>query len=140
MQFLSQASWVLPSDPNNRSLIEHKVQISTDTIIGESTQISEKTTIKRSVIGKHCKIGKTVKISGCILLDHCVIEDGFVYYNINYPSLVLTSFLSAKLEGCILGRNTKVGAKAELTRCISCGGFEVNAGGRSFIARQDTRL
>ncbi|KAH6914146.1 nucleotide-diphospho-sugar transferase [Coprinopsis sp. MPI-PUGE-AT-0042] len=108
--FLSQASWVMPSAPNDRSLIDQKAQISTDTIVGESTQISERTTIKRSVIGKHCKIGKFVKISGCIVLDHCIVEEG------------------AKLEGCILGKNTKVGAKAELARCISCPGFEVNGG------------
>ncbi|EAU91280.1 hypothetical protein CC1G_11538 [Coprinopsis cinerea okayama7 len=109
-QLLSKASYALPTDPKDRSLIDQKAQISTDTIIGDSTQISERTTIKKSVIGKHCIIGKFVKISGCVLLDHCIVEDG------------------AKLDGCILGKNTKVGAKAELSRCISCGGFEVNPG------------
>ncbi|KAJ2922020.1 hypothetical protein H1R20_g15079, partial [Candolleomyces eurysporus] len=108
--FLSTAAYSLPTDPKNRSLIDQKAQISTDTIVGDSTQISERTIIKRSVIGRHCIIGKNVKISGCILFDHCVVEDG------------------AKLDGCILGKNTKVGSKSELTRCISCGGFEVNAG------------
>ena len=36
----------------------------------------------------------------------------------------------AKLEGCILGKNTKVGAKAELSRCVTQAGYEVDAGGR----------
>lgn len=75
-QALSKASWVLPSDPTNRALIDQKAQISTDSIVGESTQISEKVTIKKSVIGRHCVIGKMVRIVGCVLFDHCVIEDG----------------------------------------------------------------
>jgi translation initiation factor eIF-2B subunit gamma len=37
--------------------------------------------------------------------------------------------LSAKLEACILGRNTKVGAKAELLRSLTQAGYEVDAGG-----------
>ncbi|KAF6741851.1 nucleotide-diphospho-sugar transferase [Ephemerocybe angulata] len=107
---LSSTTYSLPSDPKDRSLIDHKVQISSDSIVGDSTQIAERTIIKRSVIGRHCVIGKGVKISGCILFDHCVVEDG------------------AKLDGSILGKNTKVGSKAEMTRCISCPGFEVNGG------------
>ncbi|KAG5635216.1 hypothetical protein H0H81_012020 [Sphagnurus paluster] len=51
-----------------------------------------------------------VKIVGCVLLDHCVVEDG------------------AKIEGCILGKNTKVGVKAELSRCVTQAGYEINAG------------
>lgn len=35
-----------------------------------------------------------------------------------------------KLEGCILGKNTKVGSKAELSRCITQAGYEVSAGGK----------
>jgi len=50
------------------------------------------------------------KIVGCVLLDHCIVEDG------------------AKLDGCILGKNTKVGAKAELVRCVTQAGYEVDAG------------
>jgi hypothetical protein len=38
---------------------------------------------------------------------------------------------SAKLEGCILGSNTKVGAKAELVRSLTQAGYELNAGGES---------
>ncbi|KAG6844344.1 hypothetical protein H0H87_007620 [Tephrocybe sp. NHM501043] len=109
-RFLSQASYTLPTEPKDRSLIDQKAQISTDTIIGGSTQVSERTTIKKSIIGRHCVIGKMTKIVGCVLLDHCVIEDG------------------AKLDGCILGKNTKVGAKAELSRCVTQGGYEVAAG------------
>lgn len=36
---------------------------------------------------------------------------------------------SAKLEACILGRNTKVGIKAELLRSLTQAGYEVDAGG-----------
>ena len=39
------------------------------------------------------------------------------------------SFFSAKLEGCILGRGTKVGSRAELVRCLTQAGYEVDAGG-----------
>lgn len=35
----------------------------------------------------------------------------------------------AKLEGCILGAYTKVGAKADLSRCITQPGYDVAAGG-----------
>ena len=37
---------------------------------------------------------------------------------------------SAKLEGCILGRNTKVGARAELLRSLTQAGYEADAGGK----------
>lgn len=77
LQFLSQATYALPTEPKDRSLIDQKAQISSDTIIGESTQVSERTTIKKSVIGRHCVIGKMAKIAGCVLLDHCVVEDGW---------------------------------------------------------------
>ncbi|KAF9047268.1 UDP-3-O-glucosamine N-acyltransferase [Panaeolus papilionaceus] len=106
---LSITTYTLPSDPKDRALIDQRCQISTDSIIGESTQVSEKTTIKRSVIGRHCVIGKMVKINGCVLLDHCVVEDG------------------AKLDGCILGKSTQVGRKAELARCVTQAGYEVAA-------------
>ncbi|KAG5342911.1 hypothetical protein C0989_005859 [Termitomyces sp. Mn162] len=109
-RFLSQVTYTLPIEPKDRSLIDQKAQISSDTVIGESTQISERTTVKKSVIGRHCVIGKMAKIVGCVLLDHCVVEDG------------------AKLEGCILGKNTKIGSKAELSRCVTQAGYEVEAG------------
>lgn len=38
---------------------------------------------------------------------------------------------SAKLDGCILGKNTKVGEKSELSRCVTQAGYEVDAGGAS---------
>jgi translation initiation factor eIF-2B subunit gamma len=75
-QLLSDVTYSLPTEPKDRSLIDQKAQISSDTIIGGSTQVSERTTIKKSVIGRHCIIGKMAKIVGCVLLDHCVIEDG----------------------------------------------------------------
>ncbi|KAK7057263.1 UDP-3-O-glucosamine N-acyltransferase [Favolaschia claudopus] len=108
--FLTSASYSLPTDPTQRALIDQKAQISSDTIVGESTQVDERTSIKKSVIGKHCTIGKMVKIVGSVLLDHCVVADG------------------AKLDGCILGKNTVVGAKAELVRCITQPGYEVDPG------------
>ncbi|KAJ3932687.1 MAG: UDP-3-O-glucosamine N-acyltransferase [Lentinula lateritia] len=109
-RLLAETTYALPTDPQNRSLIDPKAQISSDTIIGAFTQVSERTTIKKSVIGKHCVLGKMARITGCVLLDHCVIEDG------------------AKIDGCILGKNTKVGAKAELTRCVTQAGYEVGSG------------
>jgi hypothetical protein len=36
---------------------------------------------------------------------------------------------SAKLDGSMLGKNTKVGAKSELMRCITQAGYEVMPGG-----------
>lgn len=109
-KLLSQTTYSLPTDPKNRSLIDSKAQISSDTVIGDSTQVSERTTIKKSVIGRHCVIGKMIKIVGCVLLDHCVVED------------------SVKLDGCILGSYTKVGTKAEITRCVTRNGYEVDPG------------
>jgi hypothetical protein len=38
---------------------------------------------------------------------------------------------STKLDGCILGTNTKVGAKAELSRCVTQAGYEVGIGGKN---------
>ncbi|KAH9992676.1 UDP-3-O-glucosamine N-acyltransferase [Russula vinacea] len=109
-QFLSRTNYTLPTDPENRALIDAKSQISSDSMVGSSTKIGERATIKRSVIGRHCVIGKMSRVVGCILLDHCVIGEG------------------AKLEGCILGRNTKVGARAELLRSLTQAGYEADAG------------
>ena len=75
-QFLGQTSYSLPSDPENRSLIDQKAQISADSMVGRSTRIEERATIKRSVIGKHCVISKMAKVVGCVILDHCVIGEG----------------------------------------------------------------
>ncbi|KAF7361967.1 UDP-3-O-[3-hydroxymyristoyl] glucosamine N-acyltransferase [Mycena venus] len=108
--FLTTTTYALPTDPTDRALIDQKAQISSDTIIGDSTKVDERTSIKKSVIGRHCTIGKMAKIVGCVLLDHCVVEDG------------------AKLDGCVLGKNTKVGAKAELVRCVTQAGYEVDPG------------
>ena len=41
----------------------------------------------------------------------------------------------AKLDGCILGKDTKIGAKAELVRCLTQAGYEVDAGGKRFLFR-----
>ncbi|KIK63669.1 hypothetical protein GYMLUDRAFT_40749 [Collybiopsis luxurians FD-317 M1] len=109
-RLLTETSYSLPTDPQNRSFIDAKATISSDTIVGSFTQVSERTTIKKSVVGKHCVIGKMARITGCVLLDHCVIGEG------------------AKVDGCILGKNTKVGAKAELTRCVTQAGYEVGPG------------
>ncbi|KAJ7287648.1 UDP-3-O-glucosamine N-acyltransferase [Mycena rebaudengoi] len=124
--FLASTSYSLPSDPKGRALIHQKAQISNDTIIGESTQVEERTSIKKSVIGRHCVIGKMVKIVGCVLLDHCIIEDGWVIFL--SPDVYCSLNSSVKLDGSILGKNTKVGAKAELSRCVTQAGYEVNPG------------
>lgn len=109
-------------------LIDAKAQISSDSSIGQSTRVEERASIKKSVVGRHCVIGKMTKIVGCVILDHCIIEDG---YDSFYPSVAFrdSSLHRAKLEGCILGGSTKVGAKAELSRCVTQAGFEVDAGG-----------
>jgi translation initiation factor eIF-2B subunit gamma len=75
-QFLSRTNYTLPTDPDNRALIDAKSQISSDSMVGSSTKIGERATIKRSVIGRHCVIGKMSRVVGCILLDHCVIGEG----------------------------------------------------------------
>jgi len=106
-RLLSSASFTLPLDPKERSLIDPKAQISADSIVGNSTQVSERVVIKRSAIGRHCKIGKQAKVSNCILFDHCVVGDG------------------ARLDNCILGRNTKIGMMAEIVRCVTQAGYEV---------------
>jgi len=108
--FLEGATYSLPTDPKSRVLIDQKAQISTDSIIGDSTRVEERTSIKKSVIGRHCIVGKMTKVVGCVILDHCVIGDG------------------AKLEGCILGKNTKIGSKAELVKCVTRAGYEISAG------------
>jgi len=51
-----------------------------------------------------------------------------VFFTSKTPTDAYSSF-SAKLEGCILGRNTKVGAKAELVRSLTQAGYEVEVGG-----------
>ena len=132
LQSLGQTSYTLPSDPENRSLIDQKAQISADSMIGRSTRVEERTSIKRSVIGKHCVIGKMAKIVGCVILDHCVIADGygFVIAAMMIMNCALTDLIRAKLDGCILGVYTKVGAKAELSRCVTQPGYEVGPGGK----------
>ncbi|KAI0368336.1 UDP-3-O-glucosamine N-acyltransferase [Pilatotrama ljubarskyi] len=120
LQFLSQTSYTLPSDTENRALIDHKAQISSDSMIGRSTRVEERATIKRSVIGKHCIISKMAKVVGCVLLDHCVVAEGSEY-PAQWSEL-------AKLDGCILGAYTKLGAKAELSRCVTQPGYEVGEG------------
>ena len=46
-----------------------------------------------------------------------------------FTTLVNPSLVSAKIDDCVLGKNTKIGVKAELNRCITQAGYEVNAGG-----------
>ena len=38
---------------------------------------------------------------------------------------------SAKLEGCLLAKHTHIGSKAELVRCITQAGYEVDVGSES---------
>lgn len=76
LQSLAAGSYMLPTDPKNRSLIDQKATISPDSLIGDSTRVEERAAIKKSVIGKHCVIGKMAKITNCVLLDHCVVGQG----------------------------------------------------------------
>jgi len=89
------------------STIDPKAQISTDSIIGQSTRIAERTSVKKSVVGAHCIIGKNVRISGCIIMDYVTIEDG------------------AKLDNCVLSTGTQVGERSQLKDCESEPGYEV---------------
>ena len=75
IKFLSRTSYTLPTDPDNRALIDAKSRISSDSMIGSSTKIGERATITRSVIGRHCVIGKMSRVVGCVLLDHCVVGE-----------------------------------------------------------------
>ena len=109
-------------------LIDAKAQISTDSNIGHSTRVEERASIKKSVVGRHCVIGRAVKIAGCVILDHCVIGDG-CGPRLSFIVTLWLTFRRAKLEGCILGGSTKVGPKAELSKCVTQAGFEVDAGG-----------
>lgn len=47
---------------------------------------------------------------------------------------------SAKLDNCILGKNTRVGAKAELYRCVTQAGYEIQAGGELRLLHYLTSL
>jgi translation initiation factor eIF-2B subunit gamma len=76
MKFLSRTNYTLPTDPDNRVLIDAKSRISSDSMIGSSTKIGERATITRSIIGRHCVIGKMSRVVGCVLLDHCVVSEG----------------------------------------------------------------
>jgi translation initiation factor eIF-2B subunit gamma len=118
----------LPTDPTSRALIDQKAQISTDSMIGDSTRVEERTSIKKSVIGRHCIVGKATKITGCVILDHCVIGDGYVSTHLNSLRSWCIHVHSAKLEDCILGKNTKVGSKAELVKCVTQAGYELGVG------------
>ena len=99
-----------PSSTKPQPLIDPKATITPDTVIGSSTRIGARSSVKKSSIGSHCLIGSNVKLTGCVVLDHCVIEDG------------------SKLDGCILGRGTKVGPRAEMSRCVTQGAYEVEEG------------
>ncbi|KZS98565.1 nucleotide-diphospho-sugar transferase [Sistotremastrum niveocremeum HHB9708] len=83
-----------------------------DSLIAESSRVGERTSVKKSVVGRHCTIGKNVKIAGSVIGDHCIILDG------------------AHLENCILSQHTRVGEKAELIRCQTQAGLEVEAGAK----------
>jgi len=76
VKFLSRTNYTMPTDPDNRALIDAKSRISSDSMIGSSTKIGERATITRSVIGRHCVIGKMSRVVGCVLLDHCVVGEG----------------------------------------------------------------
>lgn len=55
-----------------------------------------------------------------MLMEFYVDDDGSVLFFLHsYDILTAFYFRSAKLEGCILGKNPHVGTTAELVRCIT---------------------
>ena len=57
----------------------------------------------------------------------------------SFSRSVFTEIDRAKLEGCILGRNTKVGSKTQLIKCITQSGYEVADNGKQhFVVVGDT--
>ena len=67
---------VTPSPVPSTCVIEEKVNIGSDSLVGESVEIKERCSIKRSVLGNHVKVGKQCKISNSVIMDHAIIEDG----------------------------------------------------------------
>jgi translation initiation factor eIF-2B subunit gamma len=78
-EVLATSTPSLPSNPEDRALIDQQAQISADSIIGHSTRVNKSVVIKASVVGKHCIIGEGATLIGCVLLDHCVIGTRFVF-------------------------------------------------------------
>jgi len=111
---LREGSYRPPSSGLQQSqepLIDPKSQISSDSIIGDSTKIGERTSIKKSIIGSHCIIGRNAKISGSVLLDHVVVKDG------------------AKVENSLLSRHTNVGDRCSVKETETATGVTLTAGG-----------
>ncbi|XP_002128160.2 translation initiation factor eIF2B subunit gamma [Ciona intestinalis] len=90
---------VLPRVHQSCQLAE-KVQVGTDSMVGERTQINEKCSIKRSVIGKDCEIGTLVRISNCVVMDRVKISDG------------------VNIQGCVICEGAIIGEKSELKDCF----------------------
>lgn len=130
---LRDGSPYLATSVSTLEYIDSKTRVSSDSIIGASTQIGERTNIKQSVVGQHCVIGQQVRILGSVIMDHAVVEDGLVVLtNLSLKTVSNVYFTRAKIDGCIIGRSTRVGSKAELVKSISQHGFEVEAGGKHF--------
>ncbi|KAJ1939889.1 Translation initiation factor eIF-2B subunit gamma [Kickxella alabastrina] len=54
------------------------VQVSADSMVGQSSKLGERCLVKRSVIGPHCIIGHNVKITNSVIMDHVTIGDNAV--------------------------------------------------------------
>lgn len=48
-----------------------------------------------------------------------------------FVCLINVNAARAKLENCIFGKNTRIGAKADISKCITQAGYEVRAEGKS---------
>lgn len=106
-------SAVAAEDGASAGTVHPSVQISGDSLVGDSTRIGEKASVKKCVIGRHCNIGKGAKITGCILWDFVTVEEG------------------ARVENSILCSNVRIGEKAQIKDCEFGAGYEAPPNGTS---------
>ena len=122
------------SNPEDRALVDQQARISADSIVGHSSRVEKSAVIKGSIVGRHCVIGEAAVLTGCVVLDHCVVGPRCVFACISTYYLqthVLFLVRRAKLDGCILGKQSKIGSDAALVQCVTQAGYEVSDGGES---------
>ena len=79
--------------------VSDKTQVGNDSLVGKGSRIDDKCSVKKSVIGNHCVVGRNVKITNSVIMDYVIIED------------------YAKIEGCIVCPNAKLGERVHLKDC-----------------------
>jgi len=90
--------------------VSQNTQITSGSVVGDSTQIGERVAVKKSIIGKHCIIADNAKILNSLIMDHVHIGDG------------------VKIQNCIIGPNCYVDPQSSLTDCQLGSGCRVPAG------------